>query len=33
MREAHEQTEPLRNMLTHEWIHPAGIGVIEITNT
>jgi two-component system chemotaxis response regulator CheB len=25
MREAHEQTEPLRKLLTREWIHPAAI--------
>lgn len=28
MREAHERSEPLRDMLTREWIHPDGIGVI-----
>lgn len=32
MREAHDRTEPLRDMLTREWIHPDGIGVIENTN-
>jgi two-component system chemotaxis response regulator CheB len=32
MREAHERTEPLREMLTREWIHPRGIGVIENAN-
>lgn len=32
MREAHEQTEPLREMLTREWIHPAGIGLIDTTS-
>ncbi len=31
MREAHEQTEPLREMITREWIHPSAIGVIEHT--
>lgn len=29
MREAQEQTEPLREILTREWIHPAASGVIE----
>lgn len=32
MREAHERTEPLRDMLTREWIHPEGVGVIETIN-
>ncbi len=32
MREAHEQTEPLRTMLTREWVHPPVIGAIEDTN-
>lgn len=32
MREAHDRTEPLREMLTREWVHPDGIGVIENTN-
>lgn len=32
MREAHEQAEPLREMLTREWIHPDGVGVLESTN-
>ena len=32
MREAHERTEPLRDILTREWIHPDGIGVIESAN-
>lgn len=32
MHEAHERTEPLREMLTREWIHPEGIGVIESSN-
>lgn len=32
MREAHERTEPLREILTREWIHPQGIGVIENAN-
>lgn len=26
MQEAHDQAEPLRELLTREWIHPAGIG-------
>lgn len=29
MREALERADPLRDMLTSEWIHPDGIGVIE----
>ena len=32
LREAHEQTEPLRELLTREWIHPAGIGLGENMN-
>lgn len=28
MREAHERTEPLREMLTREWIHPDGSGIV-----
>jgi len=32
MREAHERTEPLRDMLTREWIHPDGIGIVETIN-
>lgn len=28
MLEAHQQTEPLRELLTREWIHPVGIGGI-----
>jgi len=32
MREAHQRTEPLRDMLTREWIHPDGIGIIETIN-
>jgi two-component system chemotaxis response regulator CheB len=28
MQEAHHQTEPLRQMLTREWIHPGGTGLI-----
>lgn len=28
MREAHEQAEPLREILTREWIHPDSLGVI-----
>lgn len=31
MREALEQAEPLRELLTREWIHPGAIGVIENT--
>ena len=31
MREAHDRTEPLRDMLTREWIHPDSSGVIELT--
>ncbi len=30
--EAHEQADSLQEMLTREWIHPDGIGVIENTN-
>ena len=29
MREAHDRTDPLRDMLTRDWIHPDGIGTIE----
>lgn len=32
MREAHDQAEPLREILTREWIHPDGIGVIDRTH-
>jgi two-component system chemotaxis response regulator CheB len=32
MREAHFQAGPLREMLTREWIHPSGIGIVENTN-
>lgn len=32
MREAHHQADPLREMLTREWIHPGGIGIVENTN-
>ncbi len=29
MREAHDQTEPLREMLSREWVHPEGTGIVE----
>lgn len=32
MREAHERAEPLREILTSEWIHPQSIDVIENAN-
>ncbi|TGX54976.1 chemotaxis protein CheB [Sphingomonas gei] len=33
MRQAHERAEPLRDILTREWIHPDGIGVISDTSS